>query len=67
MGNKLLFCFVVVLGVFSLIKSCDHLDTVCRQEGADTACAATKECPQDFRAKWVEAGCICVPTATARR
>lgn len=35
--------------------------------GADTACATAKECPPDFKAKWVEAGCVCVPTATARR
>lgn len=37
------------------------------QQGADTACATSKECPQDFKAKWVEAGCVCVPTAAARR
>lgn len=35
--------------------------------GADTACATAKECPPDFKAKWVEAGCVCVPTAAARR
>lgn len=35
--------------------------------GADTACATAKECPPDFKAKWVEAGCICVPTAATRR
>ena len=38
-----------------------------RQEGADTACATAKECPPDFKAKWFEAGCVCVPTAAARR
>ena len=38
-----------------------------RQEGADVACATSKECPPDFKAKWVEAGCVCVPTAAARR
>jgi hypothetical protein len=37
------------------------------QLGADTACATAKECPPDFKAKWVEAGCVCVPTAAARR
>ena len=66
MSNKLLFCFVMTLGGYSLIKGCDHLDAVCRQEGADVACATAKECPPDFRAKWVEAGCICVPTAATR-
>ena len=35
--------------------------------GANTACATAKECPPDFKAKWVEAGCVCVPTAAARR
>ncbi len=35
--------------------------------GADTACATAKECPLDFKAKWVEAGCVCVPAAAARR
>jgi len=38
-----------------------------RQEGADTACVTAKECPPDFKAKWVGAGCVCVPTVTARR
>ena len=66
MSNKLLFCFVIALGGYSLIKGCDHLDAVCRQEGADVACATANECPPDFRAKWVEAGCICVPTAATR-
>jgi hypothetical protein len=37
-----------------------------RQEGADTACATAKECPPDFRAKWVEGGCLCVPSSKAR-
>ena len=37
-----------------------------RQEGADTACATAKECPPDFKAKWVEAGCVCVPSSKAR-
>lgn len=37
------------------------------QQGADTACAAAKECPLDFKAKWVEAGCVCVPTAATRQ
>ena len=37
-----------------------------RQEGADTACATTKECPSGFEAKWVEAGCLCVPSSKAR-
>lgn len=35
--------------------------------GADTACATTKECPSGFEAKWVEAGCLCVPSSKARR
>ena len=38
-----------------------------RQKGADAACAAAKECPPDFKAKWVEAGCLCVPSSTVRR
>lgn len=38
-----------------------------RLGGADTACATAKECPPDFKAKWVEAGCVCVPAAAARR
>lgn len=35
--------------------------------GADVACATAKECPPYFKAKWVEAGCVCVPTAATRR
>ena len=56
-----LFLFIAVVS--------DRLGSVsfARQEGADVACATVKECPQDFKAKWVEAGCLCVPTAAARR
>lgn len=37
------------------------------QLGADVACATAKECPPDFKTTWVGAGCVCVPTAAARR
>lgn len=29
--------------------------------GGDQACASAKECPDGFRARFIEAGCLCVP------
>ena len=54
---------LIVLGLLVGILG-DHL--AARQEGADVACATAKECPPDFKAKWVEAGCVCVPSSKAR-
>ncbi len=57
---------VVVLFLIAILTIVSHRSGA-RQEGADTACATAKECPPDFKAKWVEAGCVCVPTAAARQ
>lgn len=60
----------VLLWLFlSIAVVADHIGAIslARQHGADTACATTKECPPDFEAKWVEAGCLCVPSSKARR
>jgi hypothetical protein len=50
-----------ILIVLALLISILGDRLAARQEGADTACATAKECPPDFKAKWVEAGCFCVP------
>lgn len=58
---------VAMLLALALLVSIIGDRLVARQEGADTACATAKECPSDFKAKWVEVGCVCVPTAAARQ
>lgn len=57
---------IVVLFLIAILTIVSHR-SVARQEGADTACATAKECPPDFKAKWVEAGCVCVPIAATRQ
>ncbi len=56
---------VVVLFLIAILTIVSHRSGA-RQEGTDTACATAKECPPDFRAKWVEGGCLCVPSSKAR-
>lgn len=58
---------VAVLMVLALLIGILGDRLAARQEGANQACATAKECPPDFKAKWVEAGCVCVPTAVTRQ
>jgi hypothetical protein len=58
---------VAILLALALLVSIIGDRLAARQEGADTACATAKECSPDFKAKWVEAGCVCVPTAVTRQ
>ncbi len=58
---------VAILLALALLVSIIGDRLAARQLGADTACATSKECPPDFKAKWVEAGCVCVPTVATRR
>lgn len=49
------FAFVLIgILLFSLL-------TVSFVRGGDQACASAKECPDGFRARFIEAGCLCVP------
>ena len=54
MFEKLLSCVLVLLVLLAMIGEGYRL-------GADTACQSAKECPSDFKAKWVERGCLCIP------
>lgn len=63
MWTKGLALFIGVLITVQLLR----IGAISYQWGANTACATAKECPPDFKAKWVEAGCLCVPSSKARR
>lgn len=57
MWSKGLAVFIGILITVQLLR----VGAIAYPWGADNACATAKECSPDFKAKWVEAGCLCVP------